>query len=62
MKYLLFVVLLVVSVGSFSCLVLAIDKSEVAECIALKSQKAQFEGFFAAKWQIEQCKAHNIEL
>lgn len=62
-KYLLVAVMFVVSTACLSYLAsIAIDKNEVAECMALKSQKAQFEGFFAENWQVEQCKAHNIEL
>ncbi len=37
-----------------------IDRSEVVECRAWEQQAKDYDQFYIAKWQDEQCKAHKI--
>ena len=53
----------IVLIGAFVwSLKTGIEKSEVVECNKLEDQSKVFPNWFATEWQVEMCKAHNIDL
>ena len=40
----------------------SLSRGEQAECLKWQKQAQDYPLYYSAKWQIEQCKAHGIEL
>ena len=38
----------------------ALDRQEIADCQKWADQAGEYNGFFLAKWQDEQCRYHGV--
>ena len=55
------IVVLLVGILSF-ILYWGIDKSEIVECLKLQNQAQHYPGFYLTEWQKDMCEAHAVEV
>jgi hypothetical protein len=57
-----FLFCLILAVACFQAMRTALAKQESVECQEWRSQSRKYPGFYATRWQTEQCQAYGIDL